>query len=241
MPATCSSCGTPIDVHQQVRGGTCNSIACRAVAAKRRLAVRNAASHAAAAAAALAHARRLLGSQASLDAVALVVVSGSNAKLRPIPTQRRENLRNNVAASIANSEHPHAEPTRCELPIASCPPASDALSAACATCRGFCCREGGDSAYLDANTLRRIRAERPALSPADLVELYAAAIPERSVEHSCIFHGEHGCTLPRELRSHTCNDYFCQPLREWLTWPVLQGAAVVVMDGEQVLRSTIID
>jgi hypothetical protein len=35
------------------------------------------------------------------------------------------------------------------------------------------------------------------------------------VAGSCINHGATGCSLPREMRSDTCNDYFCNPMRAW--------------------------
>jgi hypothetical protein len=172
--------------------------------------------------------------------MALVVVSGSNAQLQPMSPERRENLRSNIAEAFADREPAYNDPPRRELPAAACPPPPDDLAAACATCRGSCCRDGGDSAYLEASTLRRIQAERPTSSPAELVELYMAAVPERSVEHSCIFHGEQGCTLPRELRSHTCNDYFCPSMQDWIGRSAVQSAAMVITGGEQVLRWTII-
>jgi hypothetical protein len=71
--------------------------------------------------------------------------------------------------------------------------------------------------------------------------MYGAAIPDDTVEQSCIFHGARGCALPRELRSHTCNDYFCRPVRDWIGRAAPQEAAVVIMMGDQVLRSALIE
>ena len=64
------------------------------------------------------------------------------------------------------------------------------------------------------------------------------------MERSCIFHGEHGCGLARELRSDTCNNYFCGPMHEWIGRPAATAApltAVIVLHEDQVLRSTLID
>jgi hypothetical protein len=74
--------------------------------------------------------------------------------------------------------------------------------------------------------------------------LYADAVPERSVERSCVFHGEQGCALPRELRSHTCNSYFCRPMREWIGQPAATAArltAVIILHEDRVVRSTLIE
>lgn len=100
---------------------------------------------------------------------------------------------------------------------------------------------GGDSGYIDARTLRRVREQRPELGTEQLVALYLEAIPERTVAGSCVFHGERGCALPRSLRSRVCNDFYCLPLRQWLARPVTSTAtAVVVFQEEQVLRSRLI-
>jgi hypothetical protein len=241
MSATCSSCGQPINVHERVRGGTCNTIQCRAKAVKHHKAQADVERRSREIAVAAAHLGSMLGPQRTSDGVTLVVLTGSNATLQPPSAARRENLRNNVAASILNSEQSDVDAVRREPPTAAFPPSFAALAAGCATCRGYCCREGGDSAYLDASTLRRIRAERPALSSAELLELYVAMIPEHSVANSCIFHGEQGCALPRELRSHTCNDFFCAPMCDWIAREVSQPAAVIIVQDAQVLRSALID
>jgi hypothetical protein len=69
-------------------------------------------------------------------------------------------------------------------------------------------------------------------------------VPERSVEHSCIYHGEHGCALPRELRSHICNSYYCQPMQEWIGRPTRTTApltAVIILHEDRAVRSILID
>lgn len=236
MPTACSVCGTPIDVHQEVRGGVCDTFVCRATAAKRWEAQRRDRRKAIA----QAHLSGLLGPQHSPETVQLVLLSAAPGGLQPTVATRRENLRSSLAASLADSDHVAEQPRG--PPAAPVRPSPQALSAACATCRGFCCREGGDHAFLDAGTLQRLRVQQPALTPHDCLELYLAALPERSVVGSCVYHGVQGCALPRELRSDICNDYFCEPLREWIHGPcAARPAAVVVMEEEQVMRSVIIE
>lgn len=95
------------------------------------------------------------------------------------------------------------------------------LAAACATCRGWCCRQGGTHAFLKADRIRRLLRERPDLEPDDVPSLYEGHLGERHLQGGCVFQGETGCRLPRELRSDTCNEYFCPDLvqvrRQWRT------------------------
>jgi hypothetical protein len=37
-------------------------------------------------------------------------------------------------------------------------------------------------------------------------------LPEKSFKDSCVNHTEKGCSLPKNMRSHVCNDYLCDPL-----------------------------
>jgi hypothetical protein len=79
----------------------------------------------------------------------------------------------------------------------------------CAGCRGFCCSGGDTHAYVGADTLSRLLRERPGLRSEELADLYVDRLPEQSFEGSCVFHGETGCALPRDMRSDTCNVHFC--------------------------------
>jgi hypothetical protein len=38
-------------------------------------------------------------------------------------------------------------------------------------------------------------------------------IPRQSVEYSCVYHGDRGCTLPRSMRASICNTYHCEGLK----------------------------
>ena len=43
-----------------------------------------------------------------------------------------------------------------------------------------------------------------------------SAISDKVYENSCIYHTETGCSLPRELRSNICNNFFCQPIKDYI-------------------------
>ena len=91
-------------------------------------------------------------------------------------------------------------------------PESTMFADACRTCRGHCCSKGGNDAYLDENAIRQAWARHPRLTKRGLMRLYLDAIPKKAFADSCIFHAEHGCSLPRRLRAPICDAYLCGPL-----------------------------
>jgi len=107
----------------------------------------------------------------------------------------------------------------------------------CAACGGFCCWNGDTHAYLRVETLRRLLLERPELHIKQIVDLYVGFLPERSFENSCVFHAQTGCTLPREMRSDTCNSHYCDGQHS-LRAALIQGAPprafVAKSDGDRI-------
>jgi len=87
---------------------------------------------------------------------------------------------------------------------------------ACATCQGNCCISGGDNAYLTAKTIIRYSNEHPDLEPHEVRDAFLSHVEERTIENSCIYHGQNGCGLPRDARSTTCNEFECIGLRRLL-------------------------
>lgn len=171
--------------------------------------------------------------------VALITMPGSPVVLAPPAPERREKFRAHIAALVAETRVPgETYEDESHAP----PPA--VLAEGCGVCKGLCCRHAGDEAHIDDAALRRARALWPELSEVELVALYLEAVPEQSVEHSCIVHGEEGCTLPRELRSQTCNEFYCVPIREWQEGEAVRSSerptALVVVEGDRVLRSALL-
>ena len=109
------------------------------------------------------------------------------------------------------------------------------MNGCCATCRGACCKLGGQNhAFLTAHDVRRLRVRAPETTPEQAVTLYAERLPETSVEDSCVYHGPRGCRLRRDLRADICNSFHCvgqvalaNALRERGPRPVI----VVAQDG----------
>lgn len=91
---------------------------------------------------------------------------------------------------------------------------SQAFGVGCRLCRGHCCVAGGTHAFLTISTIRRVFANQPDLSPMQVFEAYTSRIPEKSVEDSCLFHGQFGCTLPRDMRADMCNRFLCRDLQD---------------------------
>lgn len=181
------------------------------------------------------HLPRLLGgSELAPAEVALIAMQGFTVALSKPAPERREKFRAHIAALVEETRAP-GELDRDE----SAAPPPVALASGCAVCKGLCCRHAGDAAHIDDAAVRRVRALWPELEEADVIALYVNAIPERTVERSCIVHGEHGCTLPRELRSQTCNEFLCVPVREWQEREGTQArpTAMVVVADDQVIRA----
>ena len=81
--------------------------------------------------------------------------------------------------------------------------------AACSLCKGSCCKNGDDDAFLDDRTLARVRLARPEMKDRAMLRLYLDRVPPMAYRDSCIFHGKKGCTLDRSMRADVCNAYYC--------------------------------
>ena len=113
--------------------------------------------------------------------------------------------------------------------------------AACALCRGSCCENGADDAFLDDRTIARVRRESPALDADEMPRLYVERVPAENYEGSCIFHGKQGCALDRRLRSDVCNSYFCGGLQNYLFGgDVAEPAVVIAGEGSDTRTSSVL-
>ena len=139
-----------------------------------------------------------------------LMVPAYNGQIEPLPTARRRafgaHLRKIIAEAFAEPAPRVRATSSNTVPLA-------ATQAACATCRGQCCSHGGEHAYLDEDTIRRLVRERPGLGARGIAALYRGRLAKESFAGSCVFHGEQGCRLPRELRSDLCNEFYCNALK----------------------------
>ncbi|MEB8433858.1 hypothetical protein OO007_16595 [Cocleimonas sp. KMM 6892] len=86
----------------------------------------------------------------------------------------------------------------------------------CGMCKGGCCPSGNDHAYLSAATIKRLMKNKPELTTAEIRELYLSKIKNKTVKDSCINQTKQGCSLPRFMRSDTCNGYYCDSVKSYL-------------------------
>lgn len=88
------------------------------------------------------------------------------------------------------------------------------LGEVCAVCRGDCCVNGREHAFVDVDTVRYQRYRQSEITKDQLRRQYVDHLPSESYDGSCVFHGASGCMLPRSIRGVTCNRFFCEPLYE---------------------------
>jgi len=239
----CSICRQPLTVHRVVHG-YCEAPTCRVAVGQRRVAERQADERAALQSAADAYRQVVLDTRPDLQmrGVDVVPVPGFGATMQPVSQSRRDTLRVHIDELL--SEESLVVESAIEQADELTPRAQQVTAAGCSTCRGFCCRRGGDSAYIKADTIARIRQTHSSLTSDALAAVYLNAVPDVGAVGSCIFHGEQGCTLPRDFRADICNQYFCGPLTTWLERAgqnTEAAVALIVVEGTVVVRSNLID
>ena len=185
----------------------------------------------------------------NLDAIAddgsqPVMVPRSDKTLTPTSPERARRLRAHLVGLLRASRtmkdredsasplHPVAEPVGFAARVAR---------EACSLCKGWCCKGGGDHAYLDEQTMARVRGARPELEARGVLRLYVESVPTVGYEGSCVFHGKLGCTLARSLRSDVCNSYFCAGLATYVTGgDAVTPAVVIAGEGHRMRTSPVL-
>ena len=156
------------------------------------------------------------------------LVPMSAARVRRLRKHLVEMLREAKALKKAPSPYP-PEPTGFAARVAR---------AACSLCRGWCCRNGGDDAFLDDQTMARVRRDQPQLGVKALLRIYVARVPVLAYQDSCIFHGKRGCTLDRSLRADICNSYFCRDLGAYVKSGEMQAPTTVIAGKGDTIRTS---
>ena len=181
----------------------------------------------------IAAGRRAAHQVGDSPAMPVVLVPVNIRELVPLPAAARDGFRAHLATVVAEA---FARPLRDNAAPMSAQEASERDDAgetlsrdpglpahmvlgSCATCRGDCCTAGGTRAFLTADAVHRVRAQRVTLgedapTPAAITALYEGALPPEHYEGSCVFHARLGCTLRRDLRSNLCNRYQCGELTQ---------------------------
>jgi hypothetical protein len=223
---TCTVCGAPLNTHPERAEGVCRSLKCRGPMLQQR-------KHAHDAAEARQRAQlREIGITALRVAVpqtldqprppVVMILPSFASHLGPQPAERKRALQNNLQKTTKQAADMLDEPGRVEVVKANIehrvgdesPLPPEAVTNACSTCRGACCRPGGEHAFLTAEFLAWRLLTEPDATPAGLVEQYLALLPDETFDNSCLFHSPTGCAIPRALRSPTCNGFLCKGIIE---------------------------
>jgi hypothetical protein len=177
------------------------------------------------------------------DAPLPVMVPRSDRVLVQTPPERVRRLRRHLVVTLRASRKTK-DTKRPELKSPPAEPqgfAARVAGTACGLCKGWCCKNGDDDAFLDEPTLRRVRQARPALKAHAVLRLFIDRVPPDAYQGSCIFHGKQGCTLDRSLRSDICNSYFCGGLQSYLSGgDVTTPAVVIAGEGDKMRNSPIL-
>lgn len=222
-PRVCAHCGVPITPNEAVRGGFCAAPACAATA--RRVAVASAIDareqerlrkRAVALKKAAPALRRVQARLGGAPTDALVAdVPFNERRLAPADPARHAAFIEHLAGVIARGfllPPPEADDVADAQNNSASP--SGATVAACSACRGWCCQLGaGHMAFLKPADIAVHRLSFPDDDEAALLARYRADLPETSFDGSCVYHGERGCTLRRDLRAWICNAFRCPDLR----------------------------
>ncbi len=168
-----------------------------------------------------------------------VIVPRSHKVLVPTSSERARRLRKHLIAAL-RALRTMKLPERSDPPPPTEPVGFVARVAqtACTLCKGWCCKGGGDHAYLDEQTMARVRRDRPELDARAVLMLYIDRVPRDGYEGSCLFHGSQGCTLTRSLRSDVCNSYFCAGLASYLSGDDATSPVVVIAGEGNAMRTS---
>ncbi len=123
----------------------------------------------------------------------------------------------------------------------------------CSVCRGVCCNTGGKDAYIKKETILRYMFGHPGQDPEQVLAAYMEHLGKKTFVNSCVYHTKTGCSLPRSMRSDTCNEFLCDSLIELdgllNKTPIPKGILLIeyaeenwrneIPDDESLLESTV--
>jgi hypothetical protein len=172
----------------------------------------------------------------------IVLLPSNHARTARLPARRRAAFAAFLDGLVADARETtdggtaSNDASRAIAPLR--PQEARAVSQACATCRGACCRTGGTTAWLTVETIRRVMTttDRDATAVRDA---YLRDLPARSYAGSCVYHTARGCALAAARRSDTCHRYLCEGAESLVTLVrrvPLSTIRVVATDEATVVR-----
>ena len=204
--ATCRHCAAPLGALRWRVADHCEAPACRHAAA-----VESRARGQAAALKAWRSRAVERGFDRRLHQAPVVWLQVHGTRTVPTAEAERQAMAERLAVLAADPEaHPRDSAVAGYAQEPDAGPAADA--AVCAFCRGRCCRPGlAHGGFVDVPLLRRWQARHGGTLAAAAAH-YVQSLPSAHVEGSCLYHGEHGCVLPRDERAPVCNGFACEAL-----------------------------
>ncbi len=209
----CAVCAAPLSVHEAVRGVTCDRPACRYTQLRRDV-DRQAKARAAVDAKAWQWLTELAPQCADESTTVVAVVPSNDRRLVPLSAERRSLFEQRLSDLVdaAFEQLTDADPPDPAPALREPEAVTATLLQACATCRGQCCWQGGDHAFLQPETIGRVLSDRAPGDREAVVGAYLDCLGDRVVEDSCVYHGPGGCRLERDMRSDLCNAFRCHGL-----------------------------
>ena len=258
QPDTCIVCDAPITrLEARQYGGTCSEYPCRSthwqktarqLQQQKQLQMRETARRRREQA--LAICKRLTAELmvAAPDRFVPVPLPCQQRPLRPLPASRQALFREHIERVVREACAVQTEPDAADAADAHEPDAMPderqrALWSACGVCRGSCCSQGREHAFLDIAAIRRYCTRHPQATADEICRDYLMRLEDPTFEGSCVYHREHGCALPRHLRSDTCNGFECTDLIELRrTWHTSGDALfLVALEGDNAARWQVLD
>ena len=219
----CAECTRPLTASQRARG-YCDSQSCRAEVLRVR---REAAAADRASLLAKIEARRTRAAArrgiARDDAATYraALLPRNDDRVSKLSRRRRADHEAHLRQSLAGARAQRAasrRPPVMDVPAEVITPTATEraharlLLAGCAACRGRCCRQGGDHAFICEDTMLAQLQRDPSAGDETIIQRYLQHLGDRTMTHGCVYQGEHGCTLAPELRADICHRFLCTGL-----------------------------
>ena len=184
------------------------------------------------------------GAPANSDSYRTVITPANKRPLTPLPRRRKYRFVKRLIRLVDGVWRSHSL-RDCGASVNNAPvtPGLSVLNTACANCQGHCCNRGGTRAFLDEKTIARFM-NRSHANREDVIRAYVRRLPQQSYRDSCVFHSSSGCSLPRDMRSDTCENFICGGLTELTARIELDGEArffLAAADEQGVVRTRFVE
>lgn len=166
----------------------------------------------------------------SKDTLQLISIPSGVSTLTNLPEERKNRYVNHLqdviekastytcASEVPPDQHHEAynKLTDNTLLFAKSPGLQATCDTMCGMCKGGCCADGKEHAYISPVIIRRQMDTNPALEKEDILSIYVSNIAPETMLNACINQTKTGCALPRALRADICNSHFCGPIANYI-------------------------